>query len=315
MKILVTGGSGLVGNGIKNIESGYNYEFVYLKSSDCNLLNYIDTLNKFKTEKPDCIIHLAAIVGGLFKNMNNKIDMFEGNLIINYNVLKAAHEANINKVVSCLSTCIFPDITTYPINEKMLHNGPPHHSNDAYAYAKRMLDIHSKIYNEQFGRNYVCIIPTNVYGNYDNYNLENAHIIPALIHKCFLAKQNNEKFIVRGSGKPLRQFIYSNDLARLILWVVSYYNDKESIILSVDENDEVSIATVAKIIARTYNYEHMMDFDTNFSDGQYKKTADNSKLKKMYYDTIGENFKFTSLESGIQESVNWFINNYNNCRK
>ena len=216
----------------------------------------------------------------------------------------------VKKVVSCLSTCIFPDKTTYPINESMLHNGPPHTSNDAYAYAKRMLEIHSKAYQEQYGDNFVCVIPTNIYGPHDNYSLEDGHVIPALIHRCYLNKHNNEKFMVRGTGKPLRQFIYSEDLARLIMWVLEKYEDKESIILSVGEKDEVSISDVARNIAKAYNYEHMIEFDSSFSDGQFKKTADNNKLMNLYGD-----YKFISIENGIKRSVKWFIENYEKCRK
>ena len=111
--------------------------------------------------------------------------MLETNMAINMNVLKCCHKYRVKKVVSCLSTCIFPDKTSYPINEKMLHNGPPHHSNDAYAYAKRMLEVQSKAYREQYGCNFVCVIPTNIYGPRDNFSLEDGHVIPALIHRCF----------------------------------------------------------------------------------------------------------------------------------
>merc|ERR1711998_570048 len=163
---------------------------------------------------------------------------------MNYNVLKVCHILKIKKVVSCLSTCIFPDDTNYPINESMLHSGPPHNSNDAYAYSKRLLEIHSKAYQEQYGDNFICVIPTNIYGENDNYSIEGGHVIPGLIHKCYLAKKNNEKFMVWGSGKPLRQFIYSQDLGRLIMWVLEKYQKKDSIILSVGEKEEVSIEYV-----------------------------------------------------------------------
>lgn len=310
MKIIITGGSGLVGHAIKNIKNNYNYDFIFVSSKDCDLTNYQQTYNYFKIHKPDFIIHLAAFVGGLFKNMNYKVDMLEKNLLINFNVLKVCHKLKVKKVISCLSTCIFPNNTTYPINETMLHNGPPHNSNDAYAYAKRMLEIHSKAYQEQYGDNFICVIPTNIYGKNDNYSLENGHVIPALIHKCYLSKQKGEKFIVKGSGKPLRQFIYSEDLAKLIMWVLENYKEKESIILSVNENDEVSIEYVARQIAKLYDYENMIEFDTSQSDGQYKKTADNNKLIKLH----GE-YKFKNLDHGIKESVLWFNENYNTCRK
>lgn len=311
MKILVTGGTGLVGKAIEKISKKYkNYSFIFINSKICDLTNYSKTLEYFKNVKPDMVIHLAACVGGLFKNMNYKVDMLEKNLTINYNVLKCSHQIGVKKCVSCLSTCIFPDKTTYPINENMLHNGPPHTSNDAYAYAKRMLEIHSKAYREQYGSNFVCVIPTNIYGPHDNYHLEDAHVIPALIHKCYLAKKNKDPFIVRGSGKPLRQFIFSEDLARLILWTLEKYNDKESIILSVSEKDEVSIGNVAEMIAKEFDYYDNMKYDTNYSDGQYKKTADNSKLMKLYGD-----YKFITIKEGIQRSVQWFKENYNECRK
>ena len=310
MKILITGGTGLVGNGIKYAMQKTEHICIYLGSSDCNLMDYDHTLKLFSREKPDCVIHLAAVVGGLFKNMNNKVDMFEKNLIINYNVIKAAHEAGINKVVSCLSTCIFPDKTNYPINENMLHDGPPHVSNDAYAYAKRCLEIHSKAYREQYGRDYICIIPTNIYGPCDNFNLEDANVLPALINRCYLAKKNGEKFIVKGTGKPVRQFIHSEDLGNLILWVCTNYSENESIILSVGEKEEVSIGYIAKLIAKEFEYEEMMEFDNISADGQFKKTADNSKLLSY----LGE-YKFKSIENGITETVKWFINNYETCRK
>lgn len=311
MKILVTGGTGLVGSAIKRIKNNYPlYKFIFLSSKDCDLTDMVKTQLYFKYTKPDFVIHLAACVGGLFKNMNNKVGMLEQNLLINYNVIKNCHDYKVKKVVCCLSTCIFPDKTSYPINESMLHSGPPHHSNDAYAYSKRILEIQCKAYQEQFGSNFICVIPTNIYGPNDNYSLDDGHVIPALIHKCYLNKKNNENFVVRGSGKPLRQFIYADDLAKLLLWTLEKYKEKEPIILSVGEKDEVSIETVAKLIAKSYNYENKISFDTSYSDGQLKKTADNAKLMKLY----GE-YNFIDIKNGIQKSVDWFIKNYEYCRK
>ena len=310
MKILVTGGSGLVGQAIQSIKYiYYKYTFIFIGSKDCDLTNLIETQKLFEKERPDYVIHLAACVGGLFKNIKYKVDMYEKNILINHNVLKCCHDYKVKKVVSCLSTCIFPDETTYPINETMLHNGPPHKSNDAYAYAKRMLEIQSRAYQEQYGDNFICVIPTNIYGAYDNFSLEEGHVIPALIHKCYNAKRNKEKFVVCGSGKPLRQFIYSIDLARLIMWSLLEYNEKDPIILSVGENDEVSIKQIATEIAKQFNYEFMMEFDESYSDGQFKKTADNSKLMSL------NQYSFTKIEEGIKLTVEWFIKNYSNCRK
>lgn len=300
--VLVTGGTGLVGNAIKNVSNKYinKLDFIYISSKDFNLSIMDETIKMFEKYKPNYVIHLAACVGGLYKNMNNKVEMLEKNLMINYNVVKCSHDYKVEKLISCLSTCIFPDKVIYPINESMLHNGPPHHSNDAYAYAKRMLEIHCKAYRENYGDNFICITPTNIYGPHDNFDLENGHVLPSLIHKCYLAKKNNIDFVIRGSGSPLRQFIYSEDLAMLILIILESDDNDDNIILSVPEKDEVSIKDIGIFIAKSFYYENHIVFDTSFSDGQYKKTVSVEKLLNKV-----NNFQFTSIKDGIEKTVRW----------
>jgi GDP-L-fucose synthase len=309
MKILVTGGTGLIGRALQTTSINSKDTWIFLSSKDCNLLDYTNVYGLLEKVNPDYIIHLAAEVGGLFKNMNQKVKMLENNVLMNLNILMGAHKYNIQNVMCCLSTCIFPDKVEYPINEDNLHMGPPHDSNYAYAYAKRLLDIQCRTYREEYNRNYFCIIPTNVYGPYDNFNLNDGHVIPALIHSCYLAKKNNTPFFVRGSGKPLRQFIFSLDIAKCIYHLVYKYNNIKPVILSVGESEEVSIGTVAHIIAEAMDYNHIM-FKEEFSDGQYKKTVNNDYLLSILPDT----FKFTSIQIGIIESVNWFCNNYDIAR-
>ena len=313
-KILVTGGTGLVGNGIQNflINNNFdNYQFIFMSRKDCNLLDYKETFNFINYHKPTYIIHLAADVGGLFKNIYFQTEMFENNLLMNYNVLKCSHLNDVKRVLCCLSTCIFPDKTSYPINEEMLHDGPPHDSNFGYAHAKRMLEIQCRTYQQQHNRDYFCVIPTNIYGPNDNFNLWNAHVIPSLIHKCYLSKEKNEDFMVCGTGKPLRQFIFNLDLGKLMIWCLFNYNGKTPIILSVSPEQEVSIEYVSRLIAKKFNYEHKLIFDTTKSDGQYKKTADNSKLMNL----LQNDFNFTSIEDGLNNTIDWFIENYYTCRK
>jgi GDP-L-fucose synthase len=300
--ILITGGTGLVGSAIKSISSEHpKYDFIFLSSKDIDLKLEKETIEYFEKVKPTFVIHLAANVGGLFKNMKYKVEMFEDNMRINMNVLKACHLAKVKKVVSCLSTCIFPDQTTYPIDETMLHNGPPHPSNDAYAYSKRMLEVLSKSYQEEYGDNFICVIPCNVYGKNDNFSLEDGHVIPSLIHRCYLAKKNGENFVVKGSGKPLRQFIYSEDLARLMMWSLLEYQGKDSLILA--DEKEYTIGEVAGMIAKAFGIEDKMIFDENCADGQYKKTASTEKLKKLY-----GKYEFVNMEEKVKEVVEWFIN-------
>ena len=319
VQVIVTGGSGLVGSAMKEVilkdtDLYKEYSFIFLSSKDVDLTNYDNTYNTFKSllknGQETYIIHLAANVGGLFKNLHNNADMFESNILMNMNLLKAAHRLNIQRIVSILSTCIFPDKVSYPIVEESLHNGAPHSSNCGYAYAKRMLEVQSQLYQRDFNRDYICVIPTNIYGPNDNFHLEDAHVIPALIHKCYLSKMENKPFIVMGSGKPLRQFIFSYDLAKLILWSLFEYKERENIILSVSENEEISIEQVAKIIAKKMDYSRHLIFDISKSDGQYKKSVSNQKLLSLY-----PKFEFTTIENGLNQTIDWFLDTYPNIRK
>ena len=190
IRILVTGASGLVGKAVQTIvkQESIQGEWTFCSSKDCDLLlvNQVESL--FDRIQPTHVLHLAAKVGGLFANMKYKADFLHENNLMNDNVLSVAAKYQC-RVVSCLSTCIFPDKVEYPLTEDKIHLGPPHKSNFGYAYAKRMIDVYNKMYNEQFGLQFTSVIPTNIFGAHDNYNLENAHVIPALIHKCYLAKR------------------------------------------------------------------------------------------------------------------------------
>ena len=300
MGIMVTGGSGLVGSTI-NAD-------IKLSSKDADLRNWNETISIFEKYKPKEVIHCAGKVGGVGSNMNYKGEFFYDNIMINTNVLEACRITGVKKVVSFLSTCIFPDDIEYPLTEKKIHIGEPHNSNYAYAYAKRMLDIQSRAYKEQYGVNYTCVIPTNIYGPDDNFNLENGHVLPALIHKCYLAKKNNTDFVIWGSGKPLREFIYSEDVGRLTEWVLHNYEEEEPIIFST--SDEISIGNVAEMVVYYMGFKGKLIFDDEKPDGQFRKPSDNSKLKSYLPD-----FKFTPIEKGIEKSVNWFIKNYEKARK
>eukprot|EP00730_Choanoeca_flexa_P016506 TRINITY_DN7814_c0_g1_i2.p1 TRINITY_DN7814_c0_g1~~TRINITY_DN7814_c0_g1_i2.p1 ORF type:complete len:339 (+),score=70.56 TRINITY_DN7814_c0_g1_i2:23-1018(+) len=313
--IIVTGGSGLVGKGIEAAlakgEARDNEKWVFLSSKDGDLSDRAATDAIFAKHKPTHVIHLAAMVGGLFKNMKYNLDFLRINMLINDNVLACAHAHNVEKVVSCLSTCIFPDKTSYPIDETMVHNGPPHDSNFGYSYAKRMVDVYNRGYHSQHGCQFTSVVPTNIYGPHDNFNIEGGHVIPGLIHKVYKAKQSGEKLSCWGSGTPLRQFVFSEDLGRLMIWTLREYPEIDPIILSVDEEAEVSIRDVVYKVADAAGFERdQIEFDTSKADGQFKKTASNKKLRKYLPD-----FKFTPIEDGIKQSVDWFFANYDKARK
>lgn len=311
--IMVTGSSGLVGKAIQKVaeeDPRPDEKFVFVSSKDADLTSRAETEALFEKHHPTHVIHLAAMVGGLFRNLRYNLDFWRNNCLINDNVLHTSHLHDVEKVVSCLSTCIFPDKTTYPIDETMIHNGPPHDSNFGYSYAKRMIDIQNRGYFVQHKRRYTSVIPTNVFGPHDNFNLEDGHVVPGLINKVYTAKKNGTPFTIWGTGAPLRQFIYSIDLARLFLWALREYDEVDPIILSVGEEDEVSIKEAAESIIRAFNFTGEVVYDTSKSDGQFKKTASNAKLRKFLPD-----FKFTPLDVAIKETVDWFVENYDTARK
>lgn len=325
-RVLVTGGTGMVGKAIQRqvtckssklhsiLSNIPQLQWKFLSSKDCDLTHWESVAKLFQDYQPKYVIHLAANVGGLFKNMNNKVAMLEDNLLINFNILKACYHYNIEKCISCLSTCIFPDKLQIPITEEQLHQGPPHHSNDGYAYAKRMLDIHSEMYQQQYGKQFICVTPTNLYGPEDNFSLIDGHVIPSLIHRCYLAQKNNTDFQVKGTGKPLRQFLFVDDFANILVWMLLNYYQLESIIISPPIEDEISIKQVAYTISQqinTNNQNQEIVFDNNTSfDGQYRKTVSNQKLFTLY-----PNFQFTSYSNGLQQTVKWFLDNYEQVRK
>ncbi|CAJ0598875.1 unnamed protein product [Cylicocyclus nassatus] len=313
MVVLVTGGTGLVGKAIEQIvnteEKRDNEKWLFIGSKDCDLCDVQATRQLFEAVRPTHVIHLAAMVGGLFQNLKHNLEFFRKNSAINDNVLAMCHEFDVAKCVSCLSTCIFPDKTTYPIDETMVHLGPPHFSNFGYSYAKRMIDVLNRAYAQDYGRKFTSVVPCNVFGPHDNYNLQSSHVIPALIHKTYIAKKEGKPLEVFGTGRPLRQFIYSLDLARLFVWVLRSYDEVDPIILSVSEEDEVSIADAVKAIVKAFDFQGEVKFDSSKADGQLKKTASNAKLRRYLPD-----FKFTPFEQAVKESVDWFIKNHDSAR-
>jgi GDP-L-fucose synthase len=298
-KLLVTGGYGLVGTHIKSdVKIG----------QEVNLINPYLTQETFEKYKPTQVIHCAGKVGGLGGNMKYKGDYFYDNIMINTNVIESARKVGVENLVCFLSTCVFPDNIEYPLTEKKIHLGEPHSSNYPYAYAKRMADIQIRAYREQYGLNYKSVIPTNIYGPNDKFSLEHGHVIPMLIHKLFLAKETKSDFVVWGSGKPLREFIYVKDVAQLSEWVLNNYNESEPIILS--PSSEISIRDLVDLLVNYFNFKGKVIFDDSKPDGQFRKPSDNSKLMSYLPD-----FKFTPIEEGIKETIEWFIENYTYARK
>uniref|UniRef100_A0A671UWY8 GDP-L-fucose synthase n=1 Tax=Sparus aurata TaxID=8175 RepID=A0A671UWY8_SPAAU len=315
VRVLVTGGSGLLGKAIEHVVMNEGLkregeEWIFLSSKDADLVDLKQTRDVFEKYRPTHVIHLAAKVGGLFQHMKENLHFLRDNLRINDNLLQTAHEMDVVKVVSCLSSCIFPDKTTYPIDETMIHNGPPHDSNFGYSYAKRMIDVQNRGYFQQHGRHYTAAIPTNVVGPYDNFNIENGHVLSALINRTHKAKVEGTSLTVCGTGAARRQFIYSLDVGRLLVWVLREYEEIEPIILSVGEEDEISIKDAVEMIAEALDFKGEIKYDTSLSDGQLRKTASNAKLRRYRPD-----FNFTPVKEAIKLTCDWFLANYDIARK
>jgi GDP-L-fucose synthase len=300
MKTLVTGGYGMVGSAMETQ--------IKLSREICDLTNPKQTEALFRTIRPDGVIHCAGKVGGIGGNSNYKGEYFYDNLMINTNVIEASRRAGVKRLVAFLSTCVFPDNVSYPLTVDQVHQGEPHSSNYPYAYAKRMADVQIRAYREQYGLNYTSIIPSNIYGPNDNFNLDHGHVMPMLIHKLYLAKKNKTDFTVWGSGKPLREFIYSKDIAKIAEWALENYEGTEPLIVSGD--DEVSIKDLVGLLVDEFKFKGKVVFDETKPDGQFRKPSDNSKIKELLPD-----FEYTPFEVGIKETVNWFKENYENARK
>ena len=322
MRICVTGGNGMVGSCIKDIIHLYpQHKFIFLHRGYGNhsveLTSKMSVLTYFSNEKFDAIIHLAADVGGLYKNMKNNVEIFNNNIAINQNILEAAHKYNIQNGIFCLSSCIYPENpSSFPMDETMIHDGPPHNSNMGYAYAKRMLEVQCQNYNNQYGRNYICLTPVNMYGPHDNFSLKDGHLIPMIMHRFHNEKTKfshaypEEQFVAYGTGKPLRQFLFAPDFAKIILKILFGENIKYKSFICCDEN-EYSIKEVVENIASVMSIsKNSIIWDTSKSDGCMKKTVTNKRLKNILTD-----FNFTDLKEGLIITYNWFCDNKDTIRK
>ena len=310
MRILVTGGSGMVGQNIKDlVTNNSNDDYVFLSSKDCDLRNKYETQCYFQDKNFDAVIHLAANVGGLYKNLNANIEMFCDNIKINENVLEACHKYRVNRGIFILSSCIYPPKPSkFPMDETMIHEGPPHPSNEGYAYSKRMMEMLVRHYNNKYNTNFMCLIPVNLYGKYDNFNLNECHVLPGVMHRFYNNKKfNTDKYEVYGTGNPLRQFIYARDFAKIIIDCLS--NDvKENLIVC---NDEFRIRDLVDTLCDVMEIDKTnIVYDTEMSDGCMKKTVSNKRFKSLF-----PNFEFTSFNDGVKETYTWFKNNYENIRK
>jgi GDP-L-fucose synthase len=305
--ILVTGGSGLLGNSFK--EKLPNAKF--LSRTAVDLLDRREVFTYFYSFRPTKVIHLAGKVGGVKANTNFVSDFYSENIIINTNIIDACIKFKVPKLVCCLSTCVYPDekYVTYPLTEDQLHNGPPHDSNFGYAYAKRMVDIQLAAARQQYGYEYISVIPNNMYGKHDNFDLENGHVIPALIRKIWEAKLNNKpSFEVWGDGEVYREFTYSGDIADSILFCLENYTNSKPI--NVGCTKEYKLKDIISLICKELDYKGEIIYDTSKPKGQIRKPTSNAKFIELGW----RDEMYTPIEIGLRETCHWFKEKYPNVR-
>jgi GDP-L-fucose synthase len=304
--VLITGGAGLVGSAIKSISKDYkNYDFVYTQRKLHDLTKEQDVARLYLEARPDYVIHAAARVGGIGRNLNSPAQQFYDNILMNSYMIHYAHLYNIEKLIAFSSVCVFPaGVPT--IKESILHDSPPFPAHRSYAYAKRMVDIQIESYKSQYNRNYCSAIPANIYGENDNFNLEDGHVVPSLIYKCFLSKQSNSPFKIWGDGTPKREFVYSKDIARACLDLFSKEILPQRLIIS--SHEELEIRQLVEKICNIFDY-HNVEWSPDKPNGQLRRPSD-----RTLFDQTFENFNFTDMDVALKNTVEWFMKNYPKVR-
>ena len=304
-KIFIAGHNGMVGSAIerKYRQEGFK-NILTFSSKELDLRDQSSVNEFYKKQKPDFVILAAAKVGGIHANNKYKAEFIYDNLMIESNVIHFAYENNVKKLLFLGSSCIYPKHSPQPIKEEYLLSGYLEPTNKSYAIAKIAGIELCKSYREQYGCNFISVMPTNLYGTNDNYHLENSHVIPALLRKMILAKKNNDPFVtVWGSGKPKRDFLNVDDLADACFLLMKEYNEPEPI--NIGSGHDISITQLIHIIREEIDYNCEVKFDTSKPDGTMLKLLDISKIK-----SLGWNPKI-KIREGIRkalkeiETFNW----------
>jgi GDP-L-fucose synthase len=302
MTILVAGGSGLVGSAIVRELKGLSKDVVGISSKDVDLLDREKTFEFINNLKPTEIIDSAAKVGGIGGNNSYPVEFLSQNLQIQSNLMDAAHAAKVSKFVFLGSSCIYPRDCAQPIKEEYLLTGALEQTNSAYAVAKIAGIELIKSYRKEYGYKWISVMPTNMYGPNDNFDLENSHVLPALIRKFVEAKRSNSPEVVLwGSGTPLREFLHVDDLAKAILVCLEKYDDSQQI--NIGSGDEISIKDLGQKIANLTGFTGKVVWDSNRPDGTPRKVLDSTKINKLGWKPS------ITLDQGIAATVEWYQEN------
>ena len=303
-KIYVAGHRGLVGSAIvRNLENRGFTNIVCRTHKELDLTNQEAVRSFFETERPDYVFLAAAKVGGINANNTYPADFIYDNLMIQNNVIKAAHDFGVKKLLFLGSTCIYPKMAPQPIKEEYLLTGALEETNEAYAVAKIAGLEMCKFFKRQYGDNFISCMPTNLYGPNDNFDLKNSHVLPALIRKFHEAKVNNSDAVeVWGTGTPLREFLYVDDMADACVFLMENYDGEGHV--NIGTGEEVSIKELAETVKDVVGFDGELVFNTDMPDGTPRKLTTVDKLHGL-----GWKHK-VSLNEGIKLAYNWFLENY-----
>jgi len=300
-RVAITGGGGFLGSALTAglQAAGYRHLFVP-RQRDYDLMQTAQVERFYADAKPDAVIHLAALAGGIGANMRRPGDFFYQNAIMGIQLIEYARRAGVEKVVVIGTVCAYPKFTPAPFREEELWNGYPEETNAPYGLAKKMLLVQAQAYRQQYGMNVIYLLPANLYGPRDNFDLETSHVIPALIRKCLDAKRAKRPEIACwGSGAPSREFLYVDDAAEAIRLALQGYDRPEPV--NVGTGREVTIKTLAELIAKLTGFTGRLTWDTSRPDGQPRRMLDTTRAEQVFGFRAS-----TSLEEGLKRTITWY---------
>ena len=299
-RIYVAGHRGLVGSAIVRRLTEHGYKNIIVRThKELDLTNQDQVTEFFGIEKPEYVFLAAAKVGGIMANNTYPADFIFSNLEIQNNVIHTSYTHNIKKVCFLGSSCIYPKFAQQPIKEEYLLDGKLEPTNEAYAIAKIAGIKMAQSYNRQYGTNYISVMPTNLYGPNDNFDLQNSHVVPALIRKFIEAEKNNVSAVTLwGSGTPKREFLYVDDMADACIFLMKKYNDSD--IINVGTGEDVTIVELAEIIKEEVGFQGTLQFDTSKPDGTPRKLLDVTKINSLGWKSS------VPLRTGIQRTIEWY---------
>ena len=303
-RICVTGGAGFLGQHlVRNLQSKGAHDIFIPRYPEYDLVKSEDIARMLTDAQPDIIIHLAAHVGGIGANLARPAEFFYDNLMMGVQLMHQAWQRGVEKVVALGTICAYPKFTPIPFKEEHLWDGYPEETNAPYGLAKKMLLVQSQAYRQQYGFNSIFLLPVNLYGPGDNFDLASSHVIPALIRKCIEAKeQGADEIVAWGDGSPTREFLYVEDAAEGIALATQYYNRSEPV--NLGSSFEISIKDLTELIARLTGFEGRVRWDTSKPNGQPRRKLDTTRAKEYFGFSAKTNF-----EDGLRKTIDWYLAN------